>query len=280
MLYNYKYMHRPSPSTIKFSLLSGAVLLGTSASLASLWAYATNAARQQAAQLVQEGNTANGAEAQVDYQLATWLDPRNQPAYAGLARLQIATGQTDEALDSLAKAGEGSEVEQLKVRTLMELGRTNQAADEASKLTTPGHSDDDLILASLAYALAGRTIDDALIGRLSSPEAVQRVQKVKVSQLHLANELFATGLLKSSSALLVKMPDSFQRNLQLARIGFARHEPETLIQAENLLNRAILQNPTNLVARHLLSNVYRAQNKSIEAQAQEAFIAKVQSGRL
>lgn len=273
-------MNRPSPQTIKFGVLSSFIFIGSAVGIASLWPSTLSVGRAYAAQLVKEGGTAGGGEAEVDYRLATWLDPGNQAAYAGLARLQIATGQADEALTSLNRAGEGSDVEQLKVRTLIELGRTNQAADEASRLTGPGRSDDDLLLACFANALAGRPIDDGITSRLSSPEALQRVSRIKGGDLTLAQELFATGLLQSSSALLAKLPSSFESNLLLARIHFLRHTDADLDQAAELLNRAVSQNPANIEARHLLSNIYRAQNKYPDAQAQEAFIAKLQSGRL
>ncbi len=186
------------PSSIKFWSVTVLVLLAAAGSLAALWPLALTAARSESASLVGEGDHAAGTEATNDYLLATRLDATNHLAFARLAGAQIAAGQPDAALASLSHAGQGSAVEELKVRTLVELGRNTSAADEASQLTQSGRSDDDVVLAALAYAAAGRTADaSALVHRVSSPEAAQRVGRAAASQLTLAAELYAAGLLRS-----------------------------------------------------------------------------------
>lgn len=268
------------PSSIKFAAFATATILLTAGSLAALWPLALVTARQESAALVGEGSRADAGEAATDFLLATWLDRHNTAAYTALARTQIAAGQPDAALASLTHAGQGSEVEQLRVRTLVELGRTDAAADTATSLTTPGRSQDDLLLAVLAYENAGRHADTpALLSRLTSPEASRAAARAQTGQLGLATELYATGLLRSSSAILAKTPTSYERNLLLARIRYAQHTRPALAEATDYLTAANALNPANTEARTLLAKVYRELGNIHDAQVQTALIAKLQSGR-
>jgi Flp pilus assembly protein TadD len=273
-------MRKPDPSTLQFSLIAVFTLAIAAAGLAALWPGALEAARHQSARLAAEGGRGSGGEAEADYQLATWLDPANQAAFAGLARAQILNGHADNALTSLGRAGEGSQVEQLKIRALVEIGRYNEAADIAATLITTDPSDQNLVLAALSFALAGRSADtQPLIPRLSSPEAAQRVRRAQGDNITLAAELYATGLLQSSSALLTKLPSSYERDLLLGRVRYARHGPGDLAQAESYLTVAVALNPASIEARQLLAAVYRDDNRPADAGRQTAAVAKLQSGR-
>lgn len=267
-------------STIKFLSLAALILVVAALSLAALKPIATKAAHHQSEIFTFKAANAQGADAEVNYRLAIWLNPHNQTAFAGLARVQIAAGQPDEALASLSQAGEGSEVDQLKVRTLVELGRFAEAANNATSLTAPGRPISDLFLANLAYILADRPNDTAaLMSRLETPEALQRIQRAKADQYSLAAELYATGLLQSSSGLLIKLPESYERNLLLARIRYSRHSSEDLRQATGLLAHALVLNPAGIEARKLLVKTYHDTGQTTEAAKQEALITKLQSGR-
>lgn len=264
----------------KFAAFAAVTVLASAGALAALWPVTLAAAHQESAELVGEASYANPGEAATDYLLATWLDHHNTAAYAGLARTQIATGRPDAALASLSHAGQGSEVEQLRVRTLIELGRPDAAADAAATLTASNRSQDDLLLAVLAYDNAGRPDNaTALIPRLTSPEAAQAAARAQAGPLGLAAELSATGLLRSSSAILVKTPTSYDRNLQLARIRYAQHTKATLAEATDYLISANALNPANINARQLLAKIYRELGNTHDAQVQAALIAKLQSGR-
>jgi Flp pilus assembly protein TadD len=254
--------------------------VSAAALIAAAWPATLAAARRQSMELTAAGAQADGAEVEVDYRLATWLDSHNQTAYTGLAHSLVAAGRPEEALANLSGAGEGSEVEQLQIRTLIELGRYNQAATVATTLTAPGRPDGDLVLAALAYALAGRPTDaTALIPRVASPEAAQGIARAGAGNVTLAAELYATGLLQSSSALLSKLPTSYERNLLLGRIRYTRHTETDLSQAVDFLTVATTLNPSGLEAHTLLAKVYRDQNKLPDATRQEALISQLQSGR-
>jgi hypothetical protein len=268
---------RPEPA---FAALAAGTIVAGAMSLASLWPVTLQAARDQSAALVVAGDKAKGPEAANDYLLATYLDPANHQAHIRLARTQIAAGQADLALKTLERAGQGSEVEQLKVRTLIEIGRPGDAADEAVRLTEPGRTEDDIVLASLAYGLAGRTADaQALSTRVTSPEALQRIARAQASLITLAAELYATGLQNSSSALLEKLPVSYERNYLLARIHYGLYTKASLARAAELLRVSIGINPASLESRDLLAKVLRAQGDANGAVEQDAAAAKLRSGR-
>jgi hypothetical protein len=263
-----------------FAGLSAAILLAGACGLAAAWPSAQASARAKSADLLAQGNAAGGAEAATDYRLATLLDPANEPAQAKLAAVQIAQGRADQALQTLRRAGRGSEVTQLLVRTQIELGQYATAADDAAALTAPGRGEEDLALAALAYALAGRSQDAAnLTSRVSSPEAAQRVARANGSQLTLASELYATGLLNSSSALLEQQPASFERNLLYARILITRGTKPGLVQATSLLQQAVSMNPAGTTARQLLIQAYQAQGKDSDAANEQTLLAKLTAGR-
>ena len=277
-----KQMSASQYSNTKFWTLTVIVLLASVGSLAALWPLATQAAHNQAHQLAKEGSSINisPAEAEADFHLATWLNPADAANWLGLARAQIAAGHPNDALISLKRAGEGSEATRLQIRTLIELGRTSEAAKAADQLTGTHATTDDLMLAGLAYALTSRTADiTALTPRVNSPEALQRFRRVQAGKLPLAAELYATGLLRSSSALLADLPTSFERNLLLARIDYTRHTPGSLNQAASLLTEATALKPSDLEAHQLLAQILHDQNKTNEAAAQDLLITKLQAGR-
>ncbi len=273
-------MHSSPTSNTKILVLATVVIIASAAALAASWPVAVVAARAQAASLIGEAGSANSAEAATDYQLATRLDPSNPAGFVGLAHTQILAGHADAALVTLDRAGEGSEAGRLRLRTLIELGRTNEAADRAASFAVHGRSDSDILLAGLAYALAGRTTDiPALIPLVGSPEAAQRLSRASSGDLPLAAELYASGLPESSRTLLMKQPTSFERNLLLAKILYARHSQPDLASAANYLKIAVALDPSGIAARQLLASVYSDSSLHAESAAQTVLITKLQSGR-
>jgi hypothetical protein len=267
-------------SSQKFWVIAALALALSTAGLAALWPAALAAAHHQSFGLVADGRRASGGEAFTDYQLAVWLNPANQAAFAGLASAQISNGQPGLALDSLSHAGQSPDVARLKVRTLIELGRNTGAADTARNLTAPGASPNDLVLAALAYAQAGRSSDiAAILPRVGSPEALTRVQRAQAGKLTLAAELSAEGLLNSSRVLLSALSPSFQRNLMLARIDYTRHTDTSLAQAATLLHQAISIEPANPAGHRLLSDVYTEQGNTAAATDETTLLNRLQAGR-
>jgi thioredoxin-like negative regulator of GroEL len=267
-------------SNSKFWAITVVAIVAAGGGLAALWPVALSAARSESATLTTEGRHAAGAEAVADFQLAARLDPQNHAAYIALARDQIASGQPDAAFANLDHAGKGSDVEQLRVRTLIELGRSSAAAAAAQDLTTPDRSQADLLLATLSYLNADRRADaTALMPRLTSPEAAGSATRAASGEIGLASELYATGLQNSSSAILTAAPTSYERNLLLARILYARHTRPSLTTASDYLASATSLNPGGLEARQLLARVYRDLGNIPDATTQEALAAKLQNGR-
>lgn len=276
--------HQKTAAQVVQISLSCLIILASATALALAWPHARTAAlgaaRDHAAQLIAEAAAARPPEAAVNYKLATWLDPSNEAGYLGIARAQIAAGRAEAALTALDRAGEGSEAAELRIRTLIELGRTNEAADRATTLATPGRSDNDVVLAALSYALAGRTQDIAPLKPLvSSPQAAERISRIAVGELPLAGELYFSGLPESSEKLLLKLPTSFARNVLLARIHHERHTAANLETATNYLTTAITLNPAEPEARQLLAAVYAERGLTAESEAQTTQAKKLRAGQ-
>jgi cytochrome c-type biogenesis protein CcmH/NrfG len=106
------------------------------------------------------------------------------------------------------------------------------------------------------------------------------VKRAQSSKLTLAAELFASGLLNSSSTILQAEPGSYERNLLLARIHYARYTKTSLANAADLLKTAVSINPASIEARSLLAKVHRALEQENEAITQDAAVAKLKAGRL
>jgi hypothetical protein len=230
---------------------------------------------------VSDAGRAGAAEAETDFKLATLLDPSNRLAYIGLARVQIQAGSSEQALGSLARAGDNGESQRLKVQALLELSRYNEAADTAAILSTPAVVPSaDLSLSALAMILAGRTnYADSLIARLPAAGDQQTLQRAQSSRLALAHELYERGLLSSADATLRPQVPSLERNLLLARVGYTRNTPGSLAEAATLLAQAVTFSPASLETRQLLESVYRAQNNFAAASAQTTQISHLKSGR-
>jgi thioredoxin-like negative regulator of GroEL len=277
-------MHKLNRKSALFFLFCCVVLSGSSAVLANQWPSVhrllVSTAHIEAAKLVSQAALASPPEASVDYRLATWLDSSNPAGYLGLAQCEITAGQPDAALSILKNAGQGSDATRLGIRTLIELGRTNEAADKASVLSAPGNTDPDLILAGLAYALAQRPQEiPALIASVSSPQAATRLERTQIGNIALADELYLSGLPESSKRLLIKLPTSFERNLLLARINYTQHSSTELSSAADYLVSAIAINPQSADAHLLLADVYADTGHAQESSVQKVLAQDITDGK-
>lgn len=274
-------MSHSTPSNTKFVALSVLIVLASASTIAALWPAVHRYKHAEAGRLVIAGQQASGQEAVANFRLATWLNPQSEAAHLGLARTSLATGQTNTALQELAKAGEGSEVMRLKLRTHLELEQANQAIAAAQTLgNAPAATQADLVLACLAFAAGNQPANcDALKPRLSSAEALERVTRAQTAPNTLAAELLASELPKSATAILVKLPVSFQRNLWLGHIYFNQRTVSSLSEAADIVTAALDMDPSSIEAHQLLANIYTLQDKPEAAQAQTELTTKLISGR-
>jgi predicted Zn-dependent protease len=273
-------MRHTRPVDVGFWIVAVAAITMTTAGIFAQWPYLVQAAHSESITLVNEGRESSGGESQSDYRLATWLNSSNTFAYADLASAQLAAGQPRLALASLSKAGSSKAITPLKVKILMELGRDSAAAEDATALTSVPTTDSNLVLASLAYSLNNQASRiNALLPRITSPEALQAADRAQAGKLALATQLYASGLLNSSNAVLQSLPPSYERNIILSRIYYSNPTSTNLQHAQLLLNAAVAYDPSSIDAHRLLSRVYRSQNKTPQADSQTALVSKLQSGR-
>ncbi|HSX02829.1 MAG TPA: hypothetical protein VLI05_05970 [Candidatus Saccharimonadia bacterium] len=263
-----------------FWAATGVVLVLNAGLIALFSPYVIEAARGESDRLAAAGRQAQGSEAQLDFELAHRLDPRNQTAALALAQRQLVAGQSDLAIQTLRAAGQGTEVLRLQLRTQLELGRTADAAVTAGQLAARSPSADDAQLAGLAYLVAGQPQSlPSLVPRLAPPEAAQRLQAAQADNLALGRELYATGLLQSSERLLMKQPSSTTRDVILGTINAARATPGSQATARDFYAAALQLDPTNRPARQGLIATLRALKDDEAADKQTALQAQLDAGR-
>jgi predicted Zn-dependent protease len=273
-------MSNLQPSSVKFSIIAFLVLVTTGGLLALLWPMAIKAAQVQAGQLVAEATLSSGGAAEADFQLATWLDHDNTAAHLGLAQQQYAADQPAATLQSLNGAGDSPTALELKVQTLLELGRYADAANVADQAIKYSTGDAALQYAAFAYVLAGRQADATILeARVSSPEAASAIKQAEAGPLPLAMQLYASGLLNSSNAVLLGQPESFERDLLLGKIYASSTKEPNLVNAAKYLRAASTIQPSNPQVHQLLEYAYTTLGQSANASQQAQLISNIKSGR-
>jgi hypothetical protein len=271
---------KPSNKTGHFWILSIVTVILSAALLASLWPVALGYARDESRRLSGDAKHTGSREAEVDYHLAYRLDHSNADAALHFASAQLAANQPRATLDTLAMAGEGSAVRQTRLKAYLELGQTGEAITIADSLVGPGASEADIANAALAYGVGeqGSAIQP-LEARVTAPEALQRLKRAEAGNLPLAAELYAAGLLRSSSTLLMKQPASAERSLLLARINFQRHTAASLAEAADYYRSVVALDPSSQTARAELITTLRDLGRTTDADAQQALLKKLQAGK-
>ncbi len=277
---------RPSSNNTKFWLLAGATIVLSGTLLASLWPAALWLARNESVKLSDEAARVSGGdagsaqarEAETDYHLAYWLDHRNAAAALHFATAQLVSDQPQAALKTIAQAGEGSEVRIVRLKAYLELGNTVAAVVIADQLAAVP-SDINTKAAVLAYGVGEKQTQLMVLeARVSSPEALQAVKRAEAGQLPLAVDLYATGLLRSSSALLMKLPASKLGSLYLGRINFHWHTKASLATAADYYASAVALDPSDIQTRTEYAGVLTDLGRDAEADKQRQLMAKLAAG--
>jgi hypothetical protein len=227
-------------------------VIGTVIVALSVWIFAPPFAADHARQLITlAGKTADVNRQELYLSMARRLNANNQTAITGLDRL--------------------------KVRQLIEQGSTAAAVTAADELLVHSSTESDRLLAGFAYILAGNTarIDDTE-ARLAHSQTLQRLQRAKSGTLPLALEMAAIGLQNSSERLLIKLPDSFLRDIALGDIYAGR---ASYRQAKTSYTAAAALNPADIPVRQKLASALRRLNQDSATAAQDQLIAKLRAGR-
>jgi hypothetical protein len=249
--------------------------------VASDWSFGLSLARSQAARLVTAGDQGSGHAAELDFRLANLLDPNNQTAAARLAQLQLSSDQPDQAHATIARStrqGEGSAMLVIDAEAELELGHASAAADDASQLAAVTANQDQLATAIVVLSATGQGSDAAALApRVTSPQATGRVARALAGNVALAQELAASGLLRSASAILAKLPDTAPRDLLLAKIRATSHSKPDRLQAAELYQSYLAIVPTDRQTRLDYANLLDNLKQSTAATTQRNLAAKLQN---
>ena len=271
---------QPSTSNKPFLAVASLVIVLSASLLASAWPAVSRFSADESARLSRAGEQATGNEARLDYRLAYWLDRTNQAAATDVAAVQLTQGDVRGALAALKTAGQGTAASRMRIKTALEAGQASVAASAADRLMQYGHDDQDVVLAAMAYGVAGQP---ERIGRLktlvASPGALQAVLEAESGNVALAQQLRSTGLVESSSGILAKSKVSVPRNMMLAELIQARGRKADLAQLQALYEQAVSIDPTFIDARTKLIAVLRAQVLTADADTQQKLLDDITNGR-
>ncbi len=267
-------------SNLGFWIVASLVLILNVGLATAIWPLVVQAAHSESDQLTSAGRQAQGSEAQLDFELAHRLNPANQQASLALAQLQIAAGQSQAAVRTLQRAGQGIEVLRLQLKTQLELEQTGAAVTTAQALVHRSAAPGDQTLAAYTYLLANQLDQfNTLMPLVSAPEARQRILAAQASPTALGQQLYALELLKSSQTLLMKQPNSVPRDLVLAAIAASHQTADFWREARDFYTAALTLDPANQAARQGLITSLQALGDNDAAAKQAALLAQLQAGR-
>ena len=247
---------------------------------ASLWPSVLAYSRNESASLTREAGQGTGADAELDYRLAYHLDHGNVTAALHFATAELADEQPQAALDALKAAGEGSDVQRIRIEALLELGNVDAATATGADLAKTDTSDETVRIVALAYGVRrNQDAIAALKARVSSPEALQALSRAQAGNLPLAHDLSATGLNLSTRALLVKLPSSADRDLLLAQTDVRLGTHAMLADAASSYATSLALNPSNLAARGQYVDLLRLLKDPQDAAMQQTLHDAIANGR-
>jgi len=269
--------------SVGFLIVASAVIVLSAGLMALAWPRVLQAARVQSDRLATEAAQKQGSEAQLDLQLAQWLNPSNQVAAASVAGAQIAAGEPHKALNTLERAGgagSNTALLALSLKASLEAGNAAAAMSTADKLAKLSSNQANLRFCALAYGVGERQESlTALAPRLTAPEAVQALLAAQLDKVALGRELYATGLVDSAQRLLSSQPSSYERDYVLAQLVFSQGHPKQLAQAETYANHAVAANLTSRSARQLLIRILEAEYKTDLANGQKQLLEQLEVGQ-
>ena len=271
---------QPSVQNRKFLALASLIIVLSAGLAASAWPAVLSYGRDQSTKLSMAGTRTDREESRLNFQLAYLLNPGNQVAALSVAATQQEAGEQGRALKTLKNAGQNRGVDRVKAKAALETGDIKTAVAAAERLAEQGAPDNDLILASLAYGVAGKPERiEPLKARVTSPEALQGVLRAGGSKLTLAVGLRATGLLISSRGILEQAEVSVPRNLLLATLIKTDGRAADLPQLAKLYREEIALDPSGTAARDNLIGVLRAQKDDVAAGLEQKLLDRLKAGR-
>lgn len=276
-------MSSSQPSNAKFWIWTGLVLLGTAGLLAAAWPATLTLARQQSASLSRAGDSSTGDTARLNYRLANLLDPANSTAAWHYASDLLDSNHPQTALSVLGRAdgaGESADFYATRLRVLLETGHADLASPVITQLLASHPSDNQLLLAIMARRVAGQGSEAAALNPLlGSPDALRRAQMAEASNVGLAGQLAASGLLRSSSAMLEALPNTAPRDLLLARIKATGTKKSDWQAAATAYDAYFKLMPADASSRLAYANVLTRLGQTDAAKLQLALASSLTNGR-
>jgi hypothetical protein len=172
---------------------------------------------------------------------------------------------------------------QLETKAYLEEGSDQAAVTTAQQAHVKASNDQTAtLLLGAAYALHGQKTDlAALTATQKAPETIQGLKSLQTANIARAQELYVLGLLKSSQAILVKLPaPSVQRSLLQAHVALGL-QPGRLgaLAATPFAKEAVALDPSSLPAQKLFISVSRETGATATADNHQALMDKLELGK-
>jgi Flp pilus assembly protein TadD len=207
----------------------------------------------------------------------TWQHLPEEQGSDEAVKLLFKAGKPEQALDLLQKISlrvQDPQIAALKALTLAELGDLPQAADVVRQTGTG--DDQTLTMLATVQSLSGIN-NDEIIGRMSAPEALERVHKLKLSKIALSAYFYDYGLLGAAErALESELGKNSQAHVIKAQILSAR---KNAIDSQKVLVDGLRIDPANIELRRLLEASYRQAGTTDLADRQLELVRRLEYGQ-
>ncbi|MFI5240333.1 MAG: tetratricopeptide repeat protein [Candidatus Saccharimonadia bacterium] len=253
----------------------------------------------------------------LDYQIASWLAPRNQQIIQLLASAYASAKRPDDAiktLERLPNGGGGSEIISLTLATgQLKLGETLakqitksspsasnwlarskielESGDTIQSLSSiksalamdPNNQASQIQLGILYAVVNNNDLLTKLISSVSSVEVLRDLDQIKTGKIPLAYFLNSQGLLRSSRTILLSQTNLGARDQYLlGEIDFvlSPNDSSKLAESESYLIKSTHQDPSYLPTHSLLYTLYQKEGNSDQAQLQLDQIKALTTGKV
>jgi hypothetical protein len=271
------------PSNVKFWITAGVTVTAAAGLVASAWPLTHHYLTDQATALERAGELTDGNEAALNFRLAAILDPGSGVNAWHYASVRLESGDATGALSVLNRArvqSESSSAKTVRMQALLETGQNAQAGEVAHNLLSSHPNEDQITQAALVLAAVGKGSDvAALEARVSSPEAAGRRHWATAGNLAVADALAASGLLRSSRALLLHTPESAPREIRLASLESISKTKSDWVSAARHYEIYLAAMPADAKTRLAYANLLDKLKRPNDADLQRQLASDLQNGR-
>lgn len=217
-------------------------------------------------------------QGKMDAAAKTWMKLPNEEGIDEAVKALFLAGKARDASELLLQAHQRFDdphMVALRAMALAEMGQLRQAA-EVARQAEGGEDDITTMLLSIQLLNDNQDVDN-LLSRLSSPEALQRAIRLKLSKNALSGYFYYYGLLDSAEmALKPGLGRSSEAHVLHGRILAAKGRSG---DAQKTLSDGIKLDPANIELHRLLADSYKKTGNHEAADKELDLVRRLERGR-